>query len=101
VAAPPPDIRRNSNSNLGGYAWKADFNQSTSRQLIHALEHAERKYWLVAEELPFVLIGHSKLFSRFNEWSLRPFLTFIENNPHRFTSANLSEFCRRAPAATP
>ena len=28
----------------------------------------------LASALPFVLIGHSKLFSRVNEWALRPFL---------------------------
>ena len=33
----------------------------------------------LASALPFVLIGHSKLFSRVNEWALRPFLNHVRS----------------------
>lgn len=42
--------------------------------------------------LPFVLIGHSKLFSRFNEWSLRPFLAHIRQHPGRFQFGKFTDF---------
>lgn len=58
------------------YAWKADFNQCTGRQLIRALERATKTYKHIERELPFILIGHSKLFTRQNERSLEPFLSF-------------------------
>ena len=66
------------------HAWKADFNQATGRQLIKALSRAECRYGRLAPELPFVLIGHSKLFTRLNESSLRPFLRFIAENPSSY-----------------
>jgi hypothetical protein len=66
------------------HAWKADFNQCTGRQLIRALARAEKRYSLSKEPLPFVLIGHSKLFTRMNERSLRPFLAHVVRHPNRF-----------------
>jgi hypothetical protein len=66
------------------HAWKADFNQCTGRQLIRALLRAERKSPLTSKDVPFVLIGHSKLFTPQNERSLRPFLEFIAQNGKRF-----------------
>jgi hypothetical protein len=89
-AAPP---RRGPLAKLGklvGWAtskhpWKADFNQCTGQQLIAQLERAERKYGHLSEELPFVLIGHPKTFTRHNERSLRPFLERVERGGrHRF-----------------
>ena len=72
-------------SSLGNrHAWKGDFNQCSGRQLIHALERAESTYECVENDLPFVLIGHSKLYTRFNEKSLRPFLGFVSSHPDRF-----------------
>jgi hypothetical protein len=59
------------------HAWKADFNQCTGRQLIRALERAHSRYGTRKENLPFILIGHSKLFSRANERSLAPFLRHV------------------------
>ncbi|HVV71784.1 MAG TPA: hypothetical protein VHI52_09845, partial [Verrucomicrobiae bacterium] len=59
------------------HAWKADFNQCTGRQLIGALERAHARYGTRTENLPFILIGHSKLFSRSNERSLTPFLRHV------------------------
>jgi hypothetical protein len=74
------------------HAWKADFNQCSGRELIRALERAEAKHGHRPEVLPFVLIGHSKLFTRFNERTLAPFLTMVRSRPTRFGFANLSEF---------
>lgn len=74
------------------HAWKADFNQCTGQQLIQALERAEVKYAIDKAEFPFVLIGHSKLFSRFNELSLRPFLAHIAKHPERFGFGRFSDF---------
>jgi len=62
------------------HAWKADFNQCTGRQLIGALRRAERRYSNRSDNLPFVLIGHSKLFNRLNESSLRPFLEYVASH---------------------
>lgn len=67
------------------YAWKADFNQCTGRQLIRALERAARRHNHMDAEVPFVLIGHSKLFTRRNEPSLRPFLSFIARSREDFS----------------
>jgi hypothetical protein len=67
------------------HAWKADFNQCSGKQLIRAIERAAAVHDLKGESLPFVLIGHSKLFTRYNEHSLEPFMRHIAQNPARFT----------------
>jgi peptidoglycan/xylan/chitin deacetylase (PgdA/CDA1 family) len=66
------------------HAWKADFNQCSGRQLVGALNRASLNYAGRAGDLPFVLIGHSKLFTSFNERSLRPLLSYVKGNPNRF-----------------
>ncbi|MEK7780123.1 MAG: hypothetical protein AAB370_01320 [Verrucomicrobiota bacterium] len=74
------------------HAWKADFNQCTGSQLIRALERAEKK--MPAQKsraLPFVLIGHSKQFTRANEESLRPFLAFVSQRKDRFGFATFGD----------
>jgi len=73
-------------------AWKADFNQCSGRQLIRALLRAEHQHPTVSRDLPFVAIGHSKLFTRFNESSLRPFLDFIARHTDRFGWAAFKDF---------
>jgi hypothetical protein len=74
------------------HAWKADFNQCTGRQLIGALRRAECQGAAAAGDIPFVLIGHSKLFTRRNERSLRPLLNFVTQNRGRFGYAKFSAF---------
>lgn len=72
---------------LQKHAWKADFNQCTGRQLVSALKRAERLVPTGAnatERYPFVLIGHSKLFTPANERSLEFFLRYVAGNPTRF-----------------
>jgi hypothetical protein len=74
------------------HAWKADFNQCTGRQLIGALRRAERRYANGSDNLPFVLIGHSKLFNRMNEKSLRPFLEWVARHECRFKFGTFGTF---------
>lgn len=74
------------------HAWKADFNQCTGRQLISSLQRAELRYGSASGDLPFVLIGHSKLFNSANEKSLRPFLEFVAARPERFGFATFGAF---------
>jgi hypothetical protein len=77
-------LRKGGNFIFGKHPWKADFNQCTGRQLIRALLNAEGKYRDHIEPLPFVLIGHSKLFTRHNERSLESFLEFVASGSDRF-----------------
>lgn len=86
------------------HAWKMDFNQCTGKQLIDGLLRAEARYGHSDLPLPFVLIGHSKTFTRHNERSLRPFLDFVREHPDRFTFGTFRDFdperYRRPQAAT-
>jgi hypothetical protein len=73
--------------------WKADFNQCTGWQLIKALKRAAQIHDPKGNKvLPFVLIGHSKLFGRLNELSLQPFLSFVRDHPARFGFATLASY---------
>lgn len=66
------------------HAWKADFNQCSGQQLVRGLKRAETKHRSASGNLPFVLIGHSKLFTRHNGPSLSSFLKFVAQRPDRF-----------------
>lgn len=68
----------------GRHPWKADFNQASGRQLIAALERAHAKYGSAEGDVPFVLIGHPKLFNRYNEHDLARFLRFVAAHPDRY-----------------
>lgn len=70
------------------HAWKADFNQCTGRQLIGALRRAGKRFGSNSRNLPFVLIGHSKLFTGSNARSLRQFLAFIRDHPAEYQFGN-------------
>jgi hypothetical protein len=73
------------------HAWKADFNQCSGRQLIGSLRRAEG---LVPAgcTAPFVLIGHSKLFTRWNARSLKPLLKHVQEQPHRYSFGLFKDF---------
>jgi len=92
---------------LGRHAWKADFNQCSGRQLVAALQRAEARYGSPTSRLPFVLIGHSKLFTRHNEKSLAPFLAFVADRKDRFGFGTFHDFSparvstESAPGAAP
>jgi hypothetical protein len=72
--------------------WKMDFNQCTGKQLIEGLKRVEARYGHPDAPLPFVLIGHSKTFTRHNEKSLRPFLEFVGAHGDRFSFGTFSDF---------
>jgi hypothetical protein len=83
------------------HAWKADFNQCTGMQLVGALARAAAAHEAVGCDLPFVLIGHSKLFTRFNERSLRPFLAYVAGRPGRFGFGRYGDFdLQKVPASS-
>jgi hypothetical protein len=66
------------------HPWKMDFNQCTGKQLIEGLKRVEERYGHPETRLPFVLIGHSKSFTRHNERVLRPFLEYVADHPDRY-----------------
>ncbi|HVH47480.1 MAG TPA: hypothetical protein VM925_34330 [Labilithrix sp.] len=74
------------------HPWKADFNQCTGKQLIESLERVESRYGHHDAPLPFILIGHSKTFTGYNERSLRPFLEFVAEHPDRFSFGTFADF---------
>jgi len=74
------------------HAWKADFNQCSGRQLIRALERADRTHRNRDKCLPFVLIGHSKLFNPYNQRTLEPFLEHVKQHPQRFKFGTFHPF---------
>ena len=74
------------------HAWKLDFNQCSGRQLISGLRRAWARYGGLGVDLPVVLIGHSKLFSRFNEAELAPFLAYVASRPADFRFGTFDQF---------
>jgi hypothetical protein len=60
--------------------------------LIAALNRSEQQAGGQEASVPFVLIGHSKLFTRRNEKSLRPFLRHVAGHHARFHFARFHEF---------
>ncbi|MFO1497470.1 MAG: hypothetical protein U1G07_03565 [Verrucomicrobiota bacterium] len=83
---------------LQKHAWKADFNQCSGRQLIRSLGVAEREIEK-GRHGPFVLIGHSKLFTRWNERSLDPFLKFVARRQSRCVFGTFASYGRVADLA--
>lgn len=77
------------------HAWKADFNQCSGGQLIRALIRAE-KFVPKSEIIPFTLIGHSKIFTKRNERTIKPFLRFIGKHSERFRFATFSKLRGKA-----
>ena len=72
-------------------AWRADFNQCSGSQLSAALDRAHVRYQHLDGDLPFVLIGHSKLHNRFGRGALRTFLRYVERNPSRYGFSTFAE----------
>lgn len=92
TGAPRSDVSLKTHWRVLKHAWKADFNQCSGGQLKRALERAEAEHGSGSVPLPFVLIGHSKLFTRLNEWSLRSLLRFVLKHPGRFGFATFADF---------
>jgi hypothetical protein len=74
------------------HPWKVDFNQCTGKQLVSALQRAEARYGHPEFPLPFVLIGHSKTFTKHNERMLRPFLEYVAEHPDRYGWGTFADF---------
>lgn len=71
------------------HAWKADFNQCSGGQMIAALNRMiPYKQSHPDHVLPFVMIGHSKIYNAWNEISLKGFLDACRRQPEtvRFDS---------------
>jgi hypothetical protein len=88
---------------FGRHSWKLDFNQCTGGQLVAALRRAERKASGTAAPIPLVLIGHSKLFTRWNERSLKRLLDFVRRHPDRYGFGTFRDIALQPfqmPAAT-
>jgi hypothetical protein len=95
VPVSPAPARRARSAWWHKQSWKADFNQCTGRQLIGALERAGRLVnGSVPGIAPFVLIGHSKLFTPANERSLEPFLRYAASRPERMRFATFRDASR-------
>lgn len=73
------------------YSFKMDYNQCTGKQLINGLLNAEKKCSKTNIDIPFVIIGHSKTFTRYNESQLKSFLKFVKDNPDRFKFSLFSD----------
>ena len=58
-------------------AWKLDFNQASGQQMISALKRIQ-KLDLQQDNIPVVLIGHSKTFVPYNEKTLEKFLKWAK-----------------------
>ena len=74
------------------HPWKADFNQCSGPQLIAALRRAKKPYGHLAGLLPFVTIGHSKTYGRYNEATLEKFLAFAAEHPSDYRFAIYRDF---------
>lgn len=98
--APRPPQPRRGHPLFRRHAWKADFNQCSGHQLVRALDRAELQYGGREAVLPFVLIGHSKLFTRFNAWSLRPFLAYVARRSPQFGFGTFGDFKPQRPHAS-
>jgi len=80
---------------LQKHPLKMDFNQCGGRQLIRTLKRIEIEYAGFPYPLPVVLIGHSKLFTPYNERDLRVFLEYVAKST---TSCRFSTFSELDPA---
>ncbi len=73
------------------HPWRADFNQCSGGQMRAALDRAYARYRHVGHDLPFVLIGHSKLHNRFGHRALRNYLRHVERNADRYGFATFAD----------
>jgi hypothetical protein len=102
-ALPPPAAGNGSGAGVGTlrglrdlflrkHPWKLDFNQCSGRQLIAAARRVQKVYGRASGDLPIVLIGHSKIFTRINERSLEGFLRFVSDNGDAFAFGTFEDF---------
>lgn len=72
------------------HAWKLDLNQSSGNQLIKAVLRIDKEYGANVNDIPIVLIGHSKSFIKYNEISFEPFLKKMRNEKEQYKFAIFS-----------
>lgn len=85
-------FRRLARKLVDRHPWKMDFNQCTGKQLVGGLQRADDRYGKFCGELPFVLIGHSKTFTRMNEASLQPFLKYVHEHSEKYVFGTFRDF---------
>ena len=61
-------------------------------QLIRQLKKVESEYSHIKVDIPFVTIGHSKLYNSVNENSLKSFLKFVADNPDKYCFSTFNDF---------
>ena len=71
--------------------WKLDFNQATGLQLKNALRRIRNSFQIKEDNIPVVLIGHSKTFIRHNEKTLENFLEWLVTQDE-FKSGKYADF---------
>ena len=72
--------------------WKLDFNVCTGKQMINTLRNIEKKYNSNDNNLPIVMIGHSKLYNVLNKYNLEMVLQFVKANKDRYFIAKFNDF---------
>ena len=91
-AARPSLPKRLARLLLGEHARKLDFNQCSGRQMAATLRRADERYASRTNDVPVVLIGHSKLFHRQNEGHLRTFLEHVVSRPDAYGFSTFGAF---------
>ena len=79
---------------LRKHAWKLDFNQAGCFQIIRAINRIEKRFSNSRDDLPIVLIGHSKTFIKGNELFMRSFLRFVKSNPEMYCFSTFQKFLK-------
>lgn len=74
------------------HARKLDFNQCSGRQMAATLRRADERHARRMNDVPVVLIGHSKLFHRQNEGHLRTFLEYVASRPDAYGFSTFGAF---------
>jgi len=72
--------------------WKLDFNVCTGKQMINTLRNIEKRYNRHGNNLPIVMIGHSKTYNAINKYNLEKVLQFVKTNKDRYFFAKFSDF---------
>lgn len=88
----PPIFLKAASQLLNKHAWKLDFNQCTGRQLIDTVKKIYQEYENIKFDIPIILIGHSKLYTKYNRIALESFLKYIMSNNHKYYFATFNDF---------
>jgi hypothetical protein len=73
------------------HAWKADFNQCSGQQMLAALNRIiPYRNDYPDRVIPYLMMGHSKLYNIWNTWSLNTFFTACQKQPETIRFDTLS-----------